>query len=446
MITGEKMKNVKWVFGGIVALIGLVFFVQLMRVGMLFNEYQKVTKSSGPMKSATAGPTVHLPPVSLFKDFNVPKEMGRDFNGQSVSSPFSNYSPHISAIEEVLEETKAIPEKTIKLFRANVVSKVSQAVKDLPEPPPLPDIIDLGAPIHRYRDVRENARMWYVMGRFMAHEGNYDESVACFVGPVIAGHLIEVDTPYCGALIARMIGIAIRNIGTAGIIETAPLLKLPAARLRQWAMALVKVNKIMPAMDRCIRHEKLLIPSVFDPKNLNKEGALADRMRDKALQKKFIDPYFDPVINVIGKPLAEAEPVFEKAQNDIERLSDAVTKPGLDYVRFFFKPEELIMSVMLTISVPNFKKALEQDYMAQQGIRASILMLSLMAYRAQHQSLPASLDELEKWIKFKMPVDIFTGSSFIYKPEGPDVLSSPGIDTRPGTADDMIFYPLRVKK
>jgi len=239
-----------------------------------------------------------------------------------------------------------------------------------------------------------------------------------------------------------MIAIALRNYGNIAIVEMAGDLNMPAARLKSWVGMMLKLEKAMVSMGRAITAEKMLIPSAFHPKNMKKGNYLAQAMNNPELQKKYLDPFFNPLIEACDKPYSEAKATFSQKKLEIQKIGDKVMTPGLHHIAHFFAPEDLFMQLMMSIATPNMKSALEQDFRSRQILRGAIAALALRAYQIEHKNMPESLQALETWLGTSLPTDIFSEKPLVYSKNGKKLLSSVGPDEQPDTDDDLVFMPV----
>lgn len=432
----------KRVFLAIVGLLTVVFLVQSARIASLFRAASGgVSTITGDASSSPGKPApARLPLPDIVLGLTRPAEW-REIQGSKISAPFSLSDRELFKLEESIADIGEISSDTRKRFEKELPARLIARMKNLPEPPEIPEILDISAPAQDFKTIRETARYWYLMSRWFFGQGQHEIALAIGTSILLLAHEVETCDISGASLIARMIAIAVRNIGTAAVIEMANSLNLPAARMKSWTAVLMSLHDNMPGMERVWMCEKRFIPSAFHERNIPNRNRLAEAMCDPRRQKKYIDAFYDPLIAACKMPYHEALEASFNMQKEAEKLQ-RILDPGLHYLVYFFMPEDFFMQFMMSMTVPSFKKAFEQDFNSRQVFRATIIALALRAYQIEHKSLPDSLDALEKWLGKALPADIYTGKPMLYSNSGDKILYSDGPDGKSGTSDDTIFMPL----
>jgi hypothetical protein len=429
-------------FLAIIALVSMVFVYQTARIVNLFRA------ASGGMSAVTGGapaspgaPTPsRLPLPDLVLGLTRPAEWS-DIGSDKISSPFSLTGGKLVPLEESISDMDEISSEVRQKFEKELPARLMARIKELPKPPDLPEVLIISAPMPDFRAFRETARYWYLMSRWFFSQGQHENALAIGAAILLLAHEVETFDVSGASLISRMIAIAVRNIGTSAIIEMSDKLKLPAARLKSWTAVLMRLHDDMPGMERAWMTEKKLIPSAFHQRNIPNRNRLAEAMCDPDRQKKYIDAYYDPLIEACQRPYREAMELSKEQQKKSDELQN-ILEPGLHYVGYFFMPEDFFMQFMMSIAVPSFKKAFEQDFRSRLVFRAAITTLALRAYQLEHKSLPDSLETLQQWLGKSLPTDIYTDKPLLYSNSGDKILRSAGPDGLPDTADDLVFMPL----
>lgn len=404
----------------------------------MFVGVQKTMKNIN--QPATPGEIKRLDPPELMVGLTPPE--GFTIMGEMTSSlPDNNREKSLVKDEEVLKHLSSIDNGLLSQIPQLMRKKVVKQIKNLPEPLPVPEILDINAPMFNFRQIRETARYWYLLGRYYAIKGDYDSSLACFAAISMLAHITETfPADSSASLISRMIATAVRNIAHTGLLECLPHYKMPAKKLKQWLGVFLKLEKAMPSMARCLSAEKLTIPSVFHPKNMKASSGMINKMQDKELQAKYLGAYFDPLIKACDSPFPKAIQTGKEKGDEIERMmADLFTVSSLQY---YFWPEELFIQFMMTIAVPNFKRAFNTDFRCRNIMRGAIAALALHTYIIEYNRYPESLEAIGKWLGQELPHDPYVDKPFIYTPNTGKILYSVGEDGKADTEDDFVFTPL----
>lgn len=432
------MKNFIKYVGIAATVISIILVAQAVRIGMMFVDFQKTVKDMN--EPAASAPVKRLDPPEFMVGLTPPE--GFVIMGEMTSSlPTTNQEKSLVKDEKIIEHLEKVDKTLFSQISTQMRKNVVKQIKNLPEPLPVPEILDISSPMLSFRQIRETARYWYLLGRYYAIIGDFDASLTCFAAISMLGHITETYPAESSAsLISRMIATAVRNIGHTGLLESLPKLKMPANKLKQWLGVFLKLEKAMPSMARCLTAEKRMIPSVFHPKNMKASSGMIQKMQDKNLQDKYIGAHFDPLIKACDSPFPQAVEIGRKKDDDIEKMmADLFTVSSLQY---YFWPEELFIQFMMTIAVPNFKRAFNTDFRCRNIMRGTIAALALHAYQSEHNRFPDNLEALQKWLGRELPHDAYIEKPFSYNPGSAKILFSVGEDGKADTEDDLVFMPL----
>lgn len=437
------MKKFWKAFLAVTVLIILVFVGQAIRIGLLFVDFDKAEKSS----KVNDAPLAKLPPDELMIGLTLPDEV-KNMDGEKVPVLFERQKTPLLSSAEIKSQLEGWPESAKKHLLEDLLKRVVGSIKNLSEPCKLPEIININAPLPDYRGSKNTADYWYFAGRQFAIEGHYNAALSCFAGIAILAHKLEAGSSENSAtLLSRMIAISLRRIASVGIFEMAPELNLPAKLIRQWASIFLHVENRIPDFSRCLALEKLNIPSVCDPKNMDVNAGYIKVLRDKDLQHKYIDAYFDPLIEACKKDFHTAYRVAQEKSDELNKLQDKLFFShqnifSLTTLEFFFSPEDYIMMKTFAESTGSYHMAVHYDFLARQQLRAAAILLVIQAYKAEFKKMPESIEKLEDWFGKKLPLDLYSQKPFIYKPSGNKILYSVGEDCEADNADDLVFMSI----
>ena len=426
-----------------VVLIGFLFFVQAVRIGFMAIEFRKTLKASPLHKITATSSTKKLSPPAIMNDLTLPEEV-KNMNGEKMPVLFGLFKQPTISAEENAKQLEGLTDKDKANLKKQMLKRVIASVKELRPDAKLseiPKILDFKAPVFDYRKIRETARYWYFIGVLFADEGDYNAALSCFAGMQILAHQLETgEHQSCLTLLNKMIAISLRKIACVGLLEAAPKINLPYKRIRQWINIFSKLEKSMPDMERCCRYESIFVPSIYDPKNMPDASIITSGMRDKSLQEEYIGSFYEPVIKASKLPFPQAIKICRERGKSVQDMIKRLY--SISSLKYFFFPYSFQMQLMLTVSYPNMRAAFEQYFTTRLQMRGAIISLALQAYKIKFKSEPNSLEDVEKQLKLKLPVDVYTGKSFEYKSTGDRRLFSFGEDMQPDTRDDMVFWPV----
>lgn len=420
--------------------LALILVFQALRVGLMFVDLQKSAKTVTQGGHST--PPKRLDPPDFALGLMPPE--GFCLTGtmtSSLANPGWKVEKRLVKDEEITKELAKIDKKLFEAVSQQLLKKLIKLSPDLPQPPPIPEVIDINAPMFNLRQIRDTARYWYLLGRHFSAKRNYNASLSCFVGISMLAHLIEtVGSESSPDLILRMLAVEGRNIGHTGLLECIPKYDLPAKSLKQWYGILLRLEKAMPGMARYFQREKRLIPSLYNEKNMQVNSGIVKKMRDQDLQEKFLGAHFDPLIKACEISFSDATKIAKEKDDELMKLQKELFT--LASMKYFFWPEEFYMQAMMLIVVPNCRKGVNQDFRCRNIMRGAIVLIAMQAYKAEHKKFPDNLMALQKWLNRELPKDIYVDQPFYYKPDTNKVLFSVGEDGKPETEDDLIFFPI----
>ena len=424
-------------------LILLVIFIQGIRIAFMARDFKGSMKV---LNNLNAGPGAERLPLPDFAQGLTKPVKIKNYDSDKLPNLFGNYkkpSPKLSYIAEFLE---ILPADFRLETGKKLLRRVSNKLNALPELMKVPETINIGAPINNFKELRNVARYWYFLGCSLAESEKPNEAMACFTAITTLSYIMEAgDNETSMTLINHMIAVALRKLAASGIIQTARHLKLSLSDTQNWTSRLIKLENKIPDLTRAIQYEKQLLPSIYDPQDPTlSRSTFKTLSNNKDLHKKYLDPYYDPLVKALeADSYAKGKEVFDKITHKIIPLQEKVFSASS--IKYFFSPDDLLIQLFLVVCYPNFAKALEQDYLSRTALRGAIVVLALQSYKQAWKVLPENLQELENWIKIKMPNDAFTQKPFIYNPKSGKILFSPGPDLKENTDDDMIFIPIKTK-
>jgi hypothetical protein len=451
------MKKLEW-YHWIIIVAGIFIFAvvyQGYRIVNMALDFQVISLMVNDEGGAPAGgPPARRPSPPLVAALTPPPVVKQLDLGSLVSSPFpeSYRQPALVPIEKIREIMSGIPEDWQASFARHVPSLIEAQITSLPTPPPIPARVSLFAPSHDFRTVRESIRCSYALARMMAASGKHLQALQTMGGIFLAAHLLEADSPNGIPLIAKMIGIALRNIGSIGLLEVAPTLELPGEVIGPWVRHLNRLAQQNPSIELAFLYESRLVPSVFNAEALaefvrKNPGKRSPRTLIHALaQKKLHDEYhqvlYAPGIEAAKLPYPDAMTKTKMMVEKSEEIAGRMSRIGPHWIGYAIQPERFFLDVFYSIAVPNVNRALEQDFQCRQKMNGALTTLALCSFRRDQGRLPATLAELQTWVGTTFPDDLFGKGPLQFSRTGPKILFSVGPDSKPDTADDLVFYPL----
>ncbi|HNV68334.1 MAG TPA: hypothetical protein PKO06_01455, partial [Candidatus Ozemobacteraceae bacterium] len=280
-------------------------------------------------------------------------------------------------------------------------------------------------------------------------------ALAC--GPILLGYHLECEETACAGLtlISRMISVAVRKIGSQALFDLAPHLAIDRVMAFNTFDLCERVEKGLLPIMASIEQEATSLPAFADTaqralesgaahKTLSHRPSLAMRsLTNPNRVKKRLDPLYDPLRAVSGKPLKETASATREFGRMIDEIQMRTTTPSSEWLLYLVTPTNLVLDFVIALATPNLKKAFEQDYVCRQTTRGVSVAYVLAAYQHEFGKWPATLAEAETWMKVTFPLDLMTGDPMKYELVGTQSasLTSSGPDCTHGTADDLSFLP-----
>lgn len=433
--------------------LGIIFLalgLHLFRIWNMILDFRAINSVASSPPSA--GPPKRKPLLPFVTGLTTPPGFTRS-QGEFVSRPFP-CSPIRKTVpdSEIRKAVASLPEGFLGIFQEEQLARVDKCFGNLPSPASPPEYLDIQAPRADLQEYGETAHLWYCLGRHMSGIGKKEEALSAMGGILLIAHLVECDCPEGMWLILKLIGNAIRKIGATGFLEIAQDIDLPEAILMHWVRRLVELDARHPSVALAFQSERALIPSLVNERfidNWSKSNpgvrpphSLASALRNKAFQEEYLSLVYDPAIKACSMPFADAVIAMASPSRILEDLQQRTSTPGLLWGTYFFHPSRFFMEFLVGIFVPNMRKALVLDFQCRQITRGAMGVLALGAFRSAKGRLPSDLKELESWMGFPLPEDLYSRKPLIYSPGSKDILSSVGPDGASGTADDLVFLPL----
>ena len=237
-------------------------------------------------------------------------------------------------------------------------------------------------------------------------QGKYKEGTDLFFDTLRFGQ----DMSSFGLLIGTMIGVSIDNTATKSF---AKYLTDKHISLNDYKSSLLQMeNFLNSAIDikSSFMDEFLLQQNGFLTVLKKKENILDfATVRPSVISQLILKPIIIdaiPKTSMIMKPIIEMADMeyYQKKQNlkvkDIEKIAQS--------------------NIFTSISTPNFIAVIEKSIMAQAIINGLYINIALEAYYTQNHKYPDSLESLKPAIVKYLPLDPFSGKSFIYKLKNPN--------------------------
>jgi hypothetical protein len=253
-----------------------------------------------------------------------------------------------------------------------------------------------------------------------------------------------------------MISCAVRGICSGGLLEAAPRLGFKKPEAVRALEHLETIENKAVSIFRPIESELSLLPGVGKTMQAAIESGEAKRrfgrnptylaavLTNQSLYKQVYGPYIEIIKRARTLPFSQANAEFQKIGPILEEMSEKTRNLGPQTLGYLFRPARYVMELLFAISIPNVKKAYEQDRLSWNRTRGTMIAIALFAYKEENGAFPASLTELEKWLGRTIPQDLFAENPFQYKGGAEPTLMSPGPDLIPGNKDDILFLPVKI--
>ncbi len=439
--------------GLIFVFVGLEFLSMVEDVKIMLDVMNgKISVPAAPRVRGTSRPSKYS--LNLLSRFSIPPKLADDA-GMKIGPAWDRSSrlfpSSLSAADfyaQVASES-ALAEKIAVHLTAQVAS--------LPACASLPANMDIGASTANYREARNHARFLVFLAREMALQGKRKHAWALACGPILLGYHLEVEETACAGLplISRMISVAVRKIGSCALFELAPSLAIDRTMAHNTFDLLERIEAGLYPIMESLEQEASLLPGFAATlgraletgvahKTLSARPSLAMRsLSDPKRVKKRLDPIYDPLRAVNGKPWKDVASATLEITRVVDELQMKTSTPSAAWLAYVVSPSHLVLDFLIALSTPNFRKAIEQDYVCRQTTRGVGTAYVIAAYQNEFGRWPKTLSEAESWMKVRFPADLMTGDPIKYEitASGTPSLVSPGPDLRFGTSDDLAFLP-----
>jgi len=264
--------------------------------------------------------------------------------------------------------------------------------------------------------MRQVARMLRVRAEVLAADGDTDEAIAsCAVAFRMAEHIQMEPT-----LIAPLVGIALEGIQMPAL-ERALSAGSPSPEAAHKLFNELGALDETDPMARTMLGERAFGLSFFrDLRQLSwRELAKEDSFFGNQLPWKAV--CYRGYVSPIGRPLLNLDQLsYLRAW---EAANEAIQLPwpqSRDRMRAAQKAVEslpIYRSVLTRMGLPVLERGRLAQTRGSAQLRAIQIALAVVAYRSEHGSLPASLDEVAQ-VGWELPADPFGGGQYRYRKEG----------------------------
>jgi len=149
--------------------------------------------------------------------------------------------------------------------------------------------------------------------------------------------------------------------------------------------------------------------------------------------KEEMSSEWDPYLPLFDKPWPEVRNTLNEL-----RERDLASFQEIDKNLFLrLSPRQRAARRLLHLNMSQFSKCLRRE---QAILNAGFTAFALESFRTEKGTYPASLKDLSAWLGKPVGKDEYTNAEFTYSPN-PLRLSSPGMDIKYGTRDDIVFIP-----
>lgn len=321
------------------------------------------------------------------------------------------------------------------------------------------DLINL--PVPRYSGLRDAARSVGSMAQYFMLKGKYHDSAVISLAVLKFGLDIEHGFGSAQPLLLKMIATSVKKISLKQLVllfgrgvltidqEQKVLGQVKALIQRE-----VPVWKFMEYERDCLRsfnfrkHFSLSAMTASTGKPARPSRSFKDALQvfffaDRAKDKldAFLDKIYGPILSAGEKiPAVEVEKIYQESSRRVMEICKVIGEFDL------FAPAENMAKLMISIAVPNFRRAYSiclEDKAYTEGLR---LIHQLNTHRTSTGSYPQSLDQLDRTNNGGPPIDPYTGKNFNYTLSGKSfILSSPGFPPDPadpagGKNNGIVIY------
>jgi hypothetical protein len=263
-----------------------------------------------------------------------------------------------------------------------------------------------GEPMPEMARMRELARLRVLEGRLLARQGDTAGAVGAWLDTIELGH----DVMQEGALVARLVGIAIDGMGSGRLAALVNrLAELDRSRFPFAGTLGREYADSRPWLER----------AVADPSDLfavvgGDEGKSSiDRIREYLAVITQADAILSNYDTYWAMCIADARRPYAQRDRALKRVEDKLASDPL-------------MSTLFPM-VSRLRVRGASDVVS---LRAVAVMAALQLYRLDNDRLPATLDALRPTYLAELPLDPFSGQPFRYlrEPDGRFVIYSIGPD------------------
>lgn len=250
----------------------------------------------------------------------------------------------------------------------------------------------------------------------------------------LARHVVKGAT-----LIEGLVGIAIETIAANGDLAYLAHAKLTTQQIQARLRDLQHLPALAPMADKLDTGERFMF---LDSVKLIEQGGLEalERMAGAADPKKppspFAQKYFesinwDPALRTANKwydrlvamarikDYEERHKTMLQFDHDIKELKVKATQPARMFLMTIGTAEakgEAIGNILICLLMPAVLKVKQAEDRTEQVQNNLQLAFALAAYRAAQGRYPEQLEALAPKYLAKVPADVFTGKSVIYRP------------------------------
>jgi hypothetical protein len=309
-----------------------------------------------------------------------------------------------------------------------------------------------GAPAAPFREIRETARFWYVVGRLLAWQRKAEPALSVLAGVCLLPILMEAEETRRANLLTRMVGVAMRKMGATGMCEALPHLNLSRDQAKAWIETLQKLDQASIPLARVLETEKQFLTAALSPQGLEELARrypdigtplrLARLVQSRWFQEE-LNAFYDPILEACKQPWAAADKEITARMRSVEdrqmRLFDV--RPAM--LLHLFMPERFFGEVLLLVSIPSLRRVYHTDIEARQVLGGAQVSMGVYAYYDHFRKYPQTLADAEQWLGVTFPPDYFSGKPLEYSVASQPRLLSVGADVTANTNDDLVFMPLQ---
>ena len=447
-----KAPNWKVILAGFL-FISCLFLIHGYRVYELFRDIVAMQTPIGPGGSAMPGSPTPVPaPFPLLDGLKprirlpytlinlLPTTYGKDLLS---SASFTQ------KVQELGNPQEADAERDSR----ELLSRVKMHMASIPVIPPNPPIIVFGSNPSRYREIRETGKYWVILARLMAPK-NRQDAWNMLTGPFLLAHQLEAREaggPSGLSLIGKMIALALRRMASIACMEILSEFPLEPVFAREFAARIELFETQAASLSQAIGAEKGILPGIYRELEVTPPSEIVLKYRRplngirRCLEPTRLNPLLEKFHGryekACGLPFAKGQRLCSEVATDLELLSDKWGAPSIDLLPYFFRPEDAALEFLFSLSVPNLRKVLEQEFLLIMQMRGVRIGLAANAFYLEKKEWPKSLPQLETWWGKPLPQDVFINAPLQFISGSPPQIKSVGPDILPGTGDDLTIVP-----